>query len=233
MNSQYGNTVLPLVAGAPAASLIATCDPALYGLGVAFKAILRTQLDSAWQAAAVELKSQTVAHVVEDIYYREPGQDLASLTWQWPALALWRETEQWTQRTQVWDSCEANVRLAYILPPLTAEHFDRLAPIRKGVSTCLRSLIERCGDPTYLAGANLLTTLGIEWLWLRDVEYGSYQTEGTLQTAHPSMRARLELREREMPNTAGMNHWTRRDAAIELVDATLGNLPILTDYYIP
>ncbi|MFA4900930.1 MAG: hypothetical protein WC563_15535 [Brevundimonas sp.] len=233
MASQYGNVILPVTAGAPAASLIATCDPALYGLGLAFKAILRTQLDAAWQAAAQLIKSEAVAHVVEDVYYREPGRDLASLTWKWPTLALWREDETWEQRTQVYDSCQANVRLAYILPPLDAEHFDRLAPIRKAVSTGIRSLLERLGDPSYLAGVDFIATLGIESIWLRDVQYGSYQTEGNLQLAHPSMRARLELREREMPNTTGVAHWTRRDAAIDLVDATLGNLHLLDDYYTP
>lgn len=226
MTTKYGNLLIPVTAGGSGVSLIGTCDPVLQGLGLAFKAILRTKLDAAWQAAAVQLKSQTTAHVVEDVYHAEP-ENVAKLTWQWPAIALWREGEKWTQRTLVYDSCESTLRCLYILPPLTREHYDRLAPIRRAVVAALRSFIENHGDASYTptggtAGADVLAALGVESLSLTDAEYGRLTVgEAALQMAHPAIHIKFDLRERAMPNTTGLAAMTRIDSDIESSDGTL------------
>jgi len=197
-HTTYGVETIPIAVGAtPATSLIATCDPVLYGLGQAFQAIARTQLNAAWAEAAVGLHPNVVA----EVHYREPGPDLAKREWHPPALFLWRESEKWFQRTQVWDTCESVIRCAYLLPPLTVEFFDRLAPVRVALVRTIRSFLEHKGDATYLSGANVLAALGIEYIWLTEAQYGGYGVStGDLQVEHPAVRFVLDTREREMPN---------------------------------
>ena len=237
MATQYANLVIPPTAGAAGASLIANCDPTLKGLGDAFKAILNTKLNAAWAAAAQQLKTQTAAHVVEDLYFVDPGQDLAQVTWQWPALALWRESEKWTQRTLVYDSCESTLRLIHVLPPLSREHYDRVAHIRRAIVATLRSFIENHGDASYTptggtAGADFLAALNVEWLWLTQAEYGILQSEANLLQVWPAVRMTFDLRERAMHNTTGLSAMTRIDSDIESSDST-GSTDVVTTYFDP
>jgi hypothetical protein len=225
------------MAGSASASLIATCDPALYGLATAFQAICRTKLDAAWQAATTTSEvggtQKFNTHVVEGLYFKELGPEFAKWQWRWPALTMWRESEKWSQRTAVWDECEATVRGAYVLPPLTHEMFDRLQPIRHAVIAAIRAAIENKGDPSYSAGTNILEAQNIEWCWLTDTEYGSYASEVGTHSEHPAVRFVLNLREREMPNSTSVVDMTQAESTIQVADNTLGNVDLVETQFTP
>lgn len=223
MTTQYGIGLVPPTTGSTAASLITTCDPVLAGLTTAFAAILKTKLNTAWAAAAQCFASDgTTPSAVVSTFSLEPERAIATRTWQWPALALWRQSEKWTQVTRVWDGCDSIINGAYILPPMTQEQYDRLAHVRTAVVRVLRSFIERCGDSTYTVGTppttDFITTLGIDKLYLTEATYGVYESTGT-ELGHPAVQFKLELREREMPNTTGLVDLSTVESQFDLVDS--------------
>lgn len=230
MAAQYANLVIPPASGVAGASLIASCDPTLYGLGVAFQTVLRAKLDAAWQAAAQQLKAQDTAHVVEDLYFANLNQDVSLMTWKWPALAIWRDSEKWTQRTLVWDSCEAVIKAIHVLPPLTREHYDRVAHIRRAVSATLRAFIEAHHDASYSGDDDFLAELGIESLALSSVEYGIVQSETNTQAVWPATQMTFELRERAVANTTGLATMTRIDTDLESSDDTTSSDVVATSF---
>lgn len=214
MTTQYGTSLIPPTTGADYASLLATCDPALYGLSAAFKAELNSKLSTAYSAAAKNFSETSLACQDLITIGDDPGQEIASRTWNGPALAMWRESESWTQRTTVWDGCESSVRCLYILPPLTREFRDRLAHIRVAVIRTLRAFIEKNENG---AGVRLLTPFGISELWLTEVEYGSYEIENG-QQSHLVVRFKLVMKEREMPNTTGLSDLSTVETSIDIKD---------------
>lgn len=226
MTTQYGNGLVPPTTGLSGVSLIATCDPVLSGLTAAFAAILKTKLNAAWAAAAQGFASDgTTPVAVVSTFSLEPERAIAQRTWQWPALALWRGSEKWTQVTRAWDGCDAVINGAYILPPMTQEMHDRLGHIRVAVIRTLRAYIENCGDSSYTmpgvtpATTDFITTLGIDKLYLTDAVYGVYEASDT-QLGHPAVTFKLELREREMPNTTGITDLSTVETQFDLVDGT-------------
>lgn len=193
---QVGNVISPVTAGTAGTSLIATCDPALYGLGSYFFAVLRAKLDTAF-AAAAQFVGHT--HAVGEVVYQDP-REFWPRTWIWPLLALWRANESWEQQTLAYDRCNAVVKGVYVLPPLTYEYFGRIAHVRHAVVTALRGALEAHGDPSYLSGADVLSALGIERIWLTKAEFESVPSEN-MQQVHPTVAFELALSERQMPNT--------------------------------
>lgn len=233
----YANLALPVPAGTAGASLLATCDPTLAGLVTAFSAILTTKLNAAWVAAANGLAGDgtSTPAVVVATYTVDPTRGMAQRGgWSWPALALWRESEKWTQRTAGWDSCESVVWGAYVLPPLTQEYRERLSHVRHAVVATLRGFIEAHGDPTYASGADFLANLNVEWLWLSEVTYGAFEALGT-DLEHPAVRFKLDLRERQLPVLTDGNIQTlsRIDTTVQEADATLGNLTTVQTQFDP
>lgn len=223
---QYGDVVLPPTPDDPVDGLVESCDPVLAGLTTALSEHLNRVLNPAWSSAALQLSSTVVAQT----HHREPGKDLAHLTWRWPVLAMWRESEKWTQRTLAYDSCEGVIRAAYILPPLTVEAFERLAHIRHAVVATIRAFLENHGDPSYNAGVDVLADLGIEWIWLTDAEYGSYQTDTGTALEHPAVRIKFDLRERQMPYVNGLPAMTSVRSDIESADESTSSDVVETDY---
>lgn len=214
MTTQYGTSLIAPTTGADYVSLLATCDPALYGLSSAFKTELNSKLSVAFTAAAKSFIA--TSNACEDLITigDDPGQQIGSRTWTWPALALWREAEVWTQRTTVWDECQSTVRGLYLLPPLTKEFRDRLAHIRVAVVRTLRAYIEHNENG---AGVRLLAPFGISELWLTEVEYGAFEIDGG-STSHLAVRFKLSMKEREMPNTTGIVAMTDIATSIDIED---------------
>lgn len=193
--TRYANAVIPPTVGLAGASLLHTCDPTLEGLLAAFKGILRAKLDPAWAMAAQGISR----HVVMDTYAYDPLPEEALRTWQWPALALYRTDEDWTQQTMGHDSVKSTLRGLYILPPMTCEVMSKLSHIRPAVTRTLRAFIEHHGDKLYNSGEDFLSTLNIQELWLTHAEFSTVPSQARLELAHPAIDMTFLLKELSEP----------------------------------
>jgi len=196
----YATALNPPTVGAPYVSLLATCDPTLSGLLTAFQTVINAKLTAAWAAATQDWGELAAYGQVpcKEAYGHILDPEVALRTWTWPCLALWRESETWEQRTAVYDHATVKLSGLYVMPPMTVEYLARLGHVRPAVVRCLRDYIERHGD-----GTDFLSTLGIEELWLTEVQYGDFQNLDTT-LAHPVCAMTFVLKERRMPNTTGL-----------------------------
>jgi hypothetical protein len=192
-------TVPPTTVSTDGDSLVATCDPAIAGMLLAFKTILLTKLDATWIKAAKGIS----AHVVDGTYATEPIHPNAVVTWAWPALFMWRVSEREFRRTQYWNDSETTGKLSYILPPLPLDHLARLEPIRVAVRAALVSFVEHYGDPSYATGANIISAQGLETFTFTEARYGYLPTELGLELLHPTLDLTWTMRERSSDVVTG------------------------------
>jgi len=211
---QVGSVVVPATAAAAGVSLAATCDPVLVSLLAAFKTILRTKLDAAWSAAAGQLSS----HVVEGTYPYEPIQKIAKLNWTWPALFLWRTEDVTTEFTQQWESFDSTLKGVLVLPPLAHAQAVKLMPILRASAVTLHMFIENLGDPSYSAGADILTACGLDQLRLTRAQYGQLPGDSGLQTLHPAVDLTFSCREREQMVTSQYETWSQSNNTVSVFD---------------
>ena len=213
--TKIATALIPPSAGATGGSLLSACDPTLSGLLTAFKAILNTKLNTAWQAAAAGFSS----NVVEDAEAIDPLPGEANLTWNWPALFLYRGETRFSERTMQWDGEETDLYAVYVLPPLSQDQVKKLSHIRVAVKRTLRTFVQNKGDASQ-GDTNLLDTLGIDALELVDADYGeAFEREMQTEGVHPAIRMHFVLKEREMPYTDYLDSMTAVATTIQSADA--------------
>lgn len=219
--------VPPTTVSTDGQSLVATCDPALVNLLAAFKAILNTKLDATWAKAAKGIAS----HVVVGTYEYEPTQPVQTLTWLWPALFMWRVRERYFKRTEYWRDAEVTGKLVYILPPLPMDVFVKLQPIRVAVRTTLHMLIEKNGDPSYSAGADIIAASNLESFAFTESTFGSLQAAGELELYHPVLDMTWVMRERQLDVTTGLLTLSSISSGVYLVGDDETETLIVEDYF--
>lgn len=174
-------------------SLEPVFDPSIiYLLGV-FRAVLRATLDTPWAAAANNIST----HVVEDIYPYEPIAPVATVTWTWPALFMWRVSERCFKRTQVWNDVEVTGKLTYVMPPMPYDLIQKLGPIRTAIRVKLHQFIEQFGDPGYSSGVNPIAAQLLESFTLTQAQYGYLPSAAGMELLHPVIDFTWEMRERQ------------------------------------
>ena len=212
---KVGGVSLPLVSVADGASLVTQCDPAVSTLLAAFKAILKTKLDPAWSKAAKGISSTVVA----EAYPYEPNRPGEQMTWLWPALFMWRISEDISRRTQHQSLASVTGGLALVLPPLPMDLYVKLESIRVAARAALMSIIDNNGDETYSSGAKILTAAGVESFHFTKVQYGYLPSE-SMGMMHPALNMTWIMRERETLLTSHLSAATRVDTTINLKSET-------------
>ena len=225
---QYGNATMPPATIAAAASLLANCDPTLQGLLAGLKWALNHFLGTAWANACQGFGGDVV---VAGTYAVDPIDEVARVTWQWPALIAWRGETRFGKRTLHFDGQETDVHVVYTLPPLSLEFLERLGHVRVAVTRVCRMFVEEHGHPSYTAGGdNWLTTIGVDSLALVDAVEGDSFKQMNAQQRHVGVQMTFVMKEREMLYDADMDDRTASTTVVVLDDGVSEELEAVTLY---
>lgn len=226
---KYGGAQVPTTVGAAGATLATYCDPTIVGLLADFKAIINTKCAAAW-AAAMGTRSQT-GNAIDGTFTHEPDPSIAKLTWNGPALFLWRQAERYFERTNVHSDVESTVKLAYILPPMPIAELQLYEPIRVAVRTCLLGFVKSKGDPTLKPGT-LLSTYGIDSFTWTAATFGYWDNELQTQLPFAVLDMTALMREREEWVLSNWANLTRIDTTVTSKDDA-GETTVVETRYTP
>ena len=214
---KQGQVQVPLSSVAVGASLVSVADPTIDDLLAKFKDVLNDKLSAAWNNAASTVSSVAV----KEVYPYQPMPVLGKLAWRWPALFMWRDTERYFDRTQVYRCAESTGHLMYVLPPLPYDAAVRLEPIRIAARVTLDMYIHERGDPDVASAANPMTANTLESFGFEAGEYTYLEGEGG--TAHPVLDLTWLMRERQSHVTDNYTALTRIDTTIEIKEEGSGS----------
>jgi hypothetical protein len=174
-NFQVGQFVSPLTSST-ANALLQDADPALYQAIRFYQAVLSIHLGARFDAEVTKAGlTQYVGKISTLAVPFDPLPYLNQAGWQPPILALFTVGEKITDRTRAWYQVEADWKLQWILPPLTADQFNALYPILRAAGKVITDRTVLGYDPSYLSGSDFCQLGGIEQLDLGPVRYGSIQ----------------------------------------------------------
>lgn len=226
---QQGQVQVPLATSGVTAggSIVSVADPTIEDLLAKFKTVLNNKLSGAWSKVAGQISSAAVVGT----YPYMPLPMVARLSWRWPALFMWRETEEYSDHSAVYRQAACTGHLMYVLPPMPYEQAVKLEPIRVAARVCLDMYIHERGDPAVSSGAN---PMGANTLKSFDFTEGEYvYLEGPSQgIAHPALDMTFELEERQSHVSDNYTGLTRIDTVIQIAtEGTGSGVTTLTTFY--
>lgn len=201
----HGGTTYP-VDPAISNDLLRDADPALYYTIDFFKSVLTTYLNDRFIAELARVPAMPgdkIPGIIAGVSPFDPAPYLAQGQFQFPLLAVFRQSAKYTWRAQGWMRDDGTWFVQYILPPLTPGQMERLYPILHSVEVTLLSRIENMGDPGYQDGADVWALAGIESIDLVESVRGNYTQESGSNLIFPTWKATLLVKERDMPPPEG------------------------------
>lgn len=210
---QQGQVVVPLATSGVSAggSIVSVADPTIEDLLDKFKTVLNNKLSDAWSKCAGSLSSAACVGT----YPYEPLPMVARLSWRWPALFMWRDTEQYGGHSQVYRQAACTGHLVYVLPPLPYEQAVQLEPIRVAARVCLDMYIYERGDPEVSSGANPMTANTLKSFDFMSGEY-TYLEGPQVGLAHPALDMTFRMEERQSHVDDNYSAITRIDTTIDI-----------------
>jgi hypothetical protein len=200
INCKYGGIVFPVATVTGGTPLLESCDPGLFSLLQFIKSLIEDYVGPAFLSAANGAEGITVS--VGSIVPLDPLRISNYTILKFPILCGWRTEGRFNNRTTAWRQHSATVRIAYVLPPLSAETLFNLNPVLNAVEKIVDHKLFQAFDPGYNSGELVFTANGICNAKLTSSTRGTYQLAQDVDFDATVME--LELEEREMPYVAGV-----------------------------
>lgn len=180
-------------------SVAASLDPGSYFLLRYFERVLNWALKDALLTVfpAAGAGGPTSGAAVQQTTTIDPLIWLQGNTWRWPLLALYPVGDDPVRpRTARWDQVATNYKLAYLLPPMTADQAERGFALLMAARRVLMLATEHFGADPIDGGTNPLIAAGVCELRFGRAEYGVLQREDGAQS-YPSLVADISVDYRE------------------------------------
>ncbi len=180
-------------------SLLRDADPALFFTIDYLATVLCHYIGDRLLAEARLCDLKLPSAVVHRMHV-EPAPFLLAQDFRFPALAVYRKNEEYSDRTISWSQDVATWELAYLLPPLIPEQVKRLQPILRAAAVVMRKALRRGADPSYSADVAVLTNAGIAQARLTAVKYGGYEPIQEIPTYYRALVGTVTVTEQDMPD---------------------------------
>ena len=202
---KYGVVQFPLpvgggALGGPGATLLRSCDPALFFALEFYKSILETHIGARMMAEVVSGNIAQIESVVAEMLPLDPQPFLTEHQLRFPLLAAYRKNSkfQWVGKTK---HKVDEIEVAYVLPPLQAGEAERLMPILNAIVGLIDNRTEMGFDPSYTpteptgdAGDSFWVRAGLTSAGVIGATYGGYASIDGLY--FPAVTLTLEFKER-------------------------------------
>jgi len=223
---QFGGVQYPLTGLDPTLGLLAIADPTIKLILDYLATGFQFYMGGALLAAATQCNATSIQSTVAYKLPADPevGPRLEQL--KFPCLCAWRVSGRYDFRTTQKRERIATVKVAYILPPLTAGQYERLTPVLRAVGDMVEYLTERGGDPSYNAGDTVWTTNSIARVLLKSEEYTVAPFTRDESLSFHAWIGELEVYEQSMPFSTGFNPYVDSSTVIA-DDSTTPGSPVI------
>lgn len=179
-------------------SLLQDADPALFYLLEYLSWIVTNDVGDRLEAEAT-VCGAPITNAVEYTLPYEPSHYLASQQVKFPLIAVWRDEEQFFDRTRTYRAANVTLHAVYVLPVLSAGQAEQLLPILSAIGKAWSDRVNQGSDPEFTPtgqtqGSSPFAAGGVEKI---DVTAGRYVVwnDGGDLTFHAYM-ADIEMTER-------------------------------------
>jgi hypothetical protein len=208
----YGKVRYPLLPQTAGADLLSLCDPTVSKLLEFLPSVLTTYIGPAFVSAATG-ESPITAMVAETISVNP--SDLSKVDQlSFPLFAIWRDRSEKSLKTSNYQQSAWKMRVAYILPPLSAEQAIKLHPVLNAVGQVIANRLHLGYDPAYNNGERIFLGNDIAACRIVSSEIGRWDVDKGLD--FHGWFGELALREQEMPTTEGLQTLTL--TSVQLTD---------------
>jgi IPT/TIG domain len=145
---EVANALLPLPSPGTN-TLLRDADPALYYALDFWSSMITTYVGPRLLAAAASAGVTQITSAVQQQYPYDPAPYMTEGQFQFPLLAIYRKTGKTKKLTASYEDDNAQIGVAYILPPLTAAQAEQVAPIFSAIYKTLRNRTTQGWDPNY------------------------------------------------------------------------------------
>lgn len=178
-------------------SVLRAVDPGCYYLLRYFERVLNWAIGTGIADVVPPSPGAPLGTAVRQTTNVDPMVWLHANTWRWPLLALYPVSEEPARdRTAVWSQTTTLYKLAYLLPPMTADQAERGFALLTAARRVLVLATESHGVLDIDSGGNPLSDAGVNTVEFNKAEYGVLQSsDGAL--SYPSLLADVVVQYRE------------------------------------
>jgi hypothetical protein len=212
---RHGGVTYPLPAST-ANPLLRDADPALHHALDYLAAALHIYIGARLTAQAA-LEGLVVAAAVAQKLHTEPAPFLLADKFTFPALAVYRKSETYADRTIAWAGDVAEWEFAYVLPPLTPRQIERLTPILRSATQAIRHAVDQGFHPQYNGGQKVWAAAGIESIRITSVRYGGYEPISEIPNYYRAIVGTMHVAERGMPFEGDFDALDGVDGAVDVL----------------
>ena len=215
---RYGAVNFPLTTSA-ANSLLRDADPALYYTLDYFASVITTYLEPRLLVEAARSPAITqITRAVKSVAPYDVTPYLQELQVQLPLLSITRTKGRFEDKTMGWLHRMGEWTLRYILPPLNAGQYERIAPLFNAIAMTLHNRVEELQDASYASNALVWQLAGIESIFLGEETYSRAELGGDL--SFPCWTCKLDVKERLMALPGQLGVFAGADVAVDLASLT-------------
>ena len=218
---QFGNLVSPLPS-ATTNALLQDADPALWAVLGYYQAVLQIHLGARFDAEMTKAGlSQFVGKCSSRALWCDPAPFLAQAQLTPPFLAVFRASDERSERTRNWVETDDAWKALWVLPPFTLDQHLALSPFLHAAGKALLDRTELGYDPSYQSGATVCSLGGISRIDVKRIAYGNMPTAGDL--FFPTIELELHVEELKQPCAsppATRNPFTGTDVTVTTTDTT-------------
>jgi hypothetical protein len=224
---QYGGIKYPIESPGTGGSLLESCDPFVWRALSLYRAVILAYVGQ----ALTDAMAGQVRSAVEQITHLDPSEWLLKTSFAHPLLAVYPVSGTEAGLTLERKSVTTRYRVAYVLPPLTAEQASRVLPVLTAIRKLLSTVTSRQGDEshesheTVFFDAEIASVTPLAW------EIGVLKKEDGSQD-FPTLFFDLQVVERENYNAENQPDYSYSSASVDLAESgqtTLEDLVIIRD----
>jgi hypothetical protein len=192
----HGAAVYPLSED-PAQSLLEDADPALFRVLDFLSAMIEFHVGDRLRAHAHVIGLRTITPAVATKMSVEPSPYTVADNFRFPILAIWRTSETHLEHTAAYEKSVGEWAFAYVLPVLTPSQVTELSPVLRAASRVIAHYMSKGSHPSYMDGAHVFATAGIQRARFNSAKYGPLDSLGQVNGTYPAVTGTLEVTERD------------------------------------
>ncbi len=197
----HGGVQYPLTAST-AKSLLEDADPALFYALDYVEAVIEKHVGPRLLAQAAKHGLNFPSAVRQKLHVA-PTPELLPDQFHFPTLAIYRQTESYSERTKNASLDVAEWEYVYVLPVLTPVQLKELHPILRAVSVAVRRAIRAGTDKAWRSGADVWQLARVERAGVTGVRYGDFESIAENPKYFKAVIGSIEVAEQEMPDDRG------------------------------